>query len=823
MLVNGGIFKSSVKSSLPSARARISESGKRFAEQGSRFLCARGSLCSWKMLDNVASRPCSSLPLVNIVLTKLVEERVSSAISVSMMLRRCSRQSRSLLRCFPDLATPQPRLDRNESAFAAPQSRLATLSAASRTNDQSVHGASAGKLNKSSSDGPEGFAASPIYPDSKAAERRHPHAPRLFEHSSRPSARQDTRQSKRPSTRRSNDSYILRNVSTDPELRQLYTSLGEAADSHDALKATNLCQLIKERKKQMANGSTSLTFEPEEKVVFLAVMRALAHHGLLEEVQAMNADMLSFGFEECIDSLNLMLQAAVVSADEGATSAVLERIFALRPSSSTALDRSEELAKILLSDRDQSKPSRSGAMTLPVERMRNWNAATFAYMVDNACQEHNLEFALLLLSTCYRMGLILPHDTLRRLVGLCLECNEFRAAVELADLIEQGGLVYRHPTPKESNTDTSSKILLRSEARSGQVARRFAPSIWMSILRSCAEGGYLPGVEIAWSRAVTQGLLTPDDGLLQMILALAAKEGSVQMARVCLHHIDPSSDTQASVSNSSDEASRLSNGLSRKVVTPSKGIDLQEWHLAPLFEAECSARDYKGAFGTLRAYFHRGFKVTDGTTSRISTSIYPDRDALRSAREALGHFALEPKVGTHIAIVNAVLAAAVWLGDLAQALEIYRAVPSYYTIADSAGDRPSWQPIHLSPKLETFNSLLSGCIDAADYETGVGLLKDLNEHRVRPDVTTFERMIVLCLTQSNYDNAFGFIEEAKEKGITPSRKSYEALVRKCFQEKDHRWEGVLADMSENGYRPSRRLLLELDLDPSSFDINKLRS
>jgi len=308
-----------------------------------------------------------------------------------------------------------------------------------------------------------------------------------------------------------------------------------------------------------------------------------------------------------------------------------------------------------------------------------------------------------------------------------------------------------------------------------------------------------------------------------MILALAAKEGSVQMALVCLNHVDLSFDMRDPLSNATDRISRSSPQSSKRVVTPSKSIDLQEWHLAPLFEAECSARDYKGAFRTLRAYFHRGFKVTDRTTSRISTSIYPDRDALRSAREALGHVALDSQVGTHIAIVNAVLAAAVWLGDFAQALEIYRAIPSYYTIADSTGNRPSWQPIHLSPKLETFNSLLSGCIDAADYETGVGLLKDLNEHRVRPDVTTFERMIVLCLTQSNYDNAFGFIEEAKEKGISPSRKSYEALVRKCFQEKDHRWEGVLADMSENGFRPSRGLLHELDLDPHSFNVKTLRS
>ena len=87
---------------------------------------------------------------------------------------------------------------------------------------------------------------------------------------------------------------------------------------------------------------------------------------------------------------------------------------------------------------------------------------------------------------------------------------------------------------------------------------------------------------------------------------------------------------------------------------------------------------------------------------------------------------------------------------------------------------------------------------------------------MKPTVVTFERMIVLCLTQRNYDDAFGFIEEAKERGITPSRKSYEALVRKCFRERDQRWERLLSDMSDHGYRPSAKLLGELEVDPASL-------
>ncbi|CDS00540.1 uncharacterized protein SPSC_06036 [Sporisorium scitamineum] len=666
--------------------------------------------------------------------------------------------------------------------------------------------------------------SSPIYPNSKAAHRRNPHAPRLFQHFQRRLPGQDTPSSSKPSSQRaSSQTYILRNVSTDPELKQLYTSLGMAADSHDAVQATRLCQLIKERKQHISGPSGKVSFEPEEQVVFLAVMRALAFHGLLEEVQAIHADMLSFGFDECIDSLNNLLQAAIVCGDEKATAATLESILALQPSTSSASERSEQLAKVLLGDSNSSTRTKAGritGLTLPLEKMRNWTATTFAHVVESACQDHNFEYALLLLSTCYRLGLSLPHDTLSRLISLCLHCGEFRTALELADLMEQGGLVYRDPS-SAAQAGLGKDAALRSQARGGQVSRRLPPSMWMSVLRSCAEGGYLPGVELAWSKAVIQGLQSPDDGLLQLILALAAKEGSAQMAQVCLRHIDPTFDASASASTSFRSTSPA-NPASARRVSVSKRMDLQEWHLAPLFEAQCSARDYQGAMRTLRAYHSRGFTITDRTTSRISTSIYPDKTALQLARDALTLSATDPAEGTHRAIVNAVLSAAVWLGDLSQALEIYHSMPTFHRFpAPEAPPHKSRDPI--TPNLDTFNSLLSGCIDSADYDAGVELLRDLNVHKIRPDVTTFERMVVLCLTQSHYDDAFGFIEEAKVKNILPSRKSYEALVRKCFREKDHRWESVMADMSDQGYRPSPRLLRELELDPDAYSSKPKRS
>ncbi len=99
---------------------------------------------------------------------------------------------------------------------------------------------------------------SPIYPDSKASERRHPHAPPLFQHFKRGGIAQNLASARGTNQRVSSDTYILRNVSTDPELKQLYTSLGKAADNHDAIQAAKLCQFIKEERSKCRIPTRSL-------------------------------------------------------------------------------------------------------------------------------------------------------------------------------------------------------------------------------------------------------------------------------------------------------------------------------------------------------------------------------------------------------------------------------------------------------------------------------------------------------------------------------------------------------------------------------------
>ncbi|PWY99831.1 hypothetical protein BCV70DRAFT_200742 [Testicularia cyperi] len=655
-----------------------------------------------------------------------------------------------------------------------------------------------------------------IYPASRASTRRNPHAAPLFRNFKDGVRTAGPSQSKGGAKPPSNLSLLLKSTTTDPVLKPLYQSLGRAADAYDAAQAVNICEAIAKHKQQVASEDGGrVTFEPREKTVFLALLRALGHHGHLQEVRAVLDDMLHCGFDLCLASLNSLLEAAVVSADVQAIDDALDRIAQL-PSSSTrssssSLQSSDKLSDMVFTSGTEQLARQSTTFELAPEYTRNWDATTCAHLIESACQNHNLEYALAVLTTSHRLDESLPHESLIHVIGLCLHSQEFRLAIELADTIESGELAYANDSDL-SCQDGSTDPRPLSETSSGRVARRLPPSLWISILRSCAEGGYMAGTELAWHRGVVQGLLVPDEGLILSVLALAAKEGSVQMAKVCLQQLDPSFDPEnvsglAATPTTSSPRPPQSLTASARMTSASVPFALQEWHLAPLFEAQCSSRDFEGALRTLCSFRHRALPISNRTTSRISTAIYPDSDALHKAYAALAKAATDPTFGTCIEAVNAVLNAAIWMGESTVAVDIYRAIPEWHAIAEG-----NEEVKFIQPDLHTFNTILNLCIDTSDRELGGEVLAHLNRLPLRPDATTYERMTLLCLTQNEYEDAFGFMEEAKSHNMVPSRKSYEGLIRKCFAAKDDRWKRVLEDMCEAGHNVSRRLQAELYSD-----------
>lgn len=625
-----------------------------------------------------------------------------------------------------------------------------------------------------------------IYPHSKAGLRRFPNTAPLFRHTQsgeRPSV--PTPSTKLPIPA-STQSLYLRNATDDLVLKALYRRLGDAADRHDAASAIEICKEIYARKQKDRKGS--LAFEPREKAVFIALLRALADNGLLKESRAVHADMIGCGFQDCIESRNYLLKAAIISLDNESTTEELDRIAELPNHSSSTpsqSDTSSTFSDLLFRRSTAEQVEGSVTFEFPTGYIRNWDSSTCAHLIHYACQHHSLEYALVVLSASRRLGQTLPLDSYNQLIDLCLHLAEFRTAAELANLIERGGLFYA----SQDKGSPSLSSLSDSTAHPDSI-HKLAPTVWLSILRACASGGFLPGVELAWQRAVIDGSASPDEGTILMILALAAKEGSVQLATACLKQLDPKFDPD-NIGKTAPPPSKASKAR--------KKFQLQEWHLASLYEAQCTRRDFVAALRTLLGIQHRGMPVSSGLARRISTSIYPSMDHLDKATDALYEIGLDASQGVSMTMINAVLSAAVWLGARDKALEIYDRIKTLYTTPDKDGHRAVHNPLRHKPDTETFNVLLSLCIDTIDVSLGNSLLKDLNLARRRPDVTTYERMIVLCLTNSSYEDVFGFLTEAKTRGIVPSRKTYEAVIRKCYDSKDSRWKRVAAEMEFNGY------------------------
>ena len=212
------------------------------------------------------------------------------------------------------------------------------------------------------------------------------------------------------------------------------------------------------------------------------------------------------------------------------------------------------------------------------------------------------------------------------------------------------------------------------------------------------------------------------------------------------------------------------------------GADWQEYHFAPLIEALCNAGKLKDAFGTLDLMRSSNIFPTAITTQSIYDFLKRDIDRVDSAWKLLDKLRSEGKTIDRTAI-NAIIRAAVSLSDLQRAVGAYKAFPDY----------------KCAPDIDTFNTLLSGCIAASHRELGDRLLLDLKELGIRPDATTYERIILLCLTQVTYEDAFFYLEEMKAQKFVPPREVYIAIVRSCVAAGDSRYALALDEMRQCGY------------------------
>ncbi|KAH0827845.1 hypothetical protein J3R83DRAFT_3471 [Lanmaoa asiatica] len=293
--------------------------------------------------------------------------------------------------------------------------------------------------------------------------------------------------------------------------------------------------------------------------------------------------------------------------------------------------------------------------------------------------------------------------------------------------------------------------------------RRLDGETWMSCLTSSADNVYEEGVQFCWQKAVHALNLTPDEGACLSVLHTCARHGLSDLA------LD--------------------------VMRALRGMGVDPWyehHFAPLVEALCKDGKLKEALHTLSAMRKQCINPTNETVRPFTEFLQQDVDRVDGVWQMLDQWRREGN-SVDPFILNSIIQASVFLDDLQRAVGAYKSFSDY----------------DCKPNVETFNSLLSGCVAAKHRELGDKLLLDLKQAAVKPNAKTYEHIILLCLTQPTYDDAFFYLEEMKTQTFVPSARIYAAIIQVCVTARDSRYSIALAEMRQRGYvlSPSLRRFL----------------
>ncbi|KAF8630606.1 hypothetical protein AX15_002833 [Amanita polypyramis BW_CC] len=170
------------------------------------------------------------------------------------------------------------------------------------------------------------------------------------------------------------------------------------------------------------------------------------------------------------------------------------------------------------------------------------------------------------------------------------------------------------------------------------------------------------------------------------------------------------------------------------------------------------------------------------TTRSILEQIGKNTDTLDASWEVIEEIHKD-KGRVDTVALNVLVQASVELGDLQRAMGTYKSFKEYEAV----------------PDVETFNTLLDGCVASKHRQLGDVLLDDMKAAKIKPDAGIFEKMIYLCLDQDSYEDAFFYLEEMKAAGLVPPVRIYVRIVKRCLSANDARYRLALEEMREVGY------------------------
>lgn len=209
-----------------------------------------------------------------------------------------------------------------------------------------------------------------------------------------------------------------------------------------------------------------------------------------------------------------------------------------------------------------------------------------------------------------------------------------------------------------------------------------------------------------------------------------------------------------------------------------------------LLETYLNANDLDAAISVVLIMAEGGIKVDEAGLHPLYNYLKVEKgrpmqafDLLQNA-EATGR-----KVPT--AAINACMQASVQIGNLGEAVEIYKAL---HTISRAG------------PNTATFNILFQGCHRAGRKELALFLATEMLKLNIKPNALTYDRLVLVCSLTNDLDDAFNYYEEMRGMGLVPRTGMFKILIDKGLEVGDSRVRGVLEDMKSCGYIPGRERL-----------------
>ncbi|KAH9963831.1 hypothetical protein BC827DRAFT_1128532 [Russula dissimulans] len=354
--------------------------------------------------------------------------------------------------------------------------------------------------------------------------------------------------------------------------------------------------------------------------------------------------------------------------------------------------------------------------------------STYALLIQRYLDDSNLEMAFKFLVEMERRGLSPTLKTAEGVITLAAQRRMPRLALELAE-----------------NFEASS-------------VRRLSTHVWVSCLLSASESLYVEGVLHLWPKVTNELKVLPDEGCAIEVLHTAGRHGLPELAMDVLR------------------------------VLKTIGVDLREYHFAPIVESLSRTNVIKEALATLNFIRQNNIEPNLNIVRPIFEAIRVSTDAIDGALDALQALHSEGETVDSSA-VNVVIQASVALGDLQRAFGTYQMCTE----------------LNVKPTLDTYHLLLSGCIAGQHRELGDRLIVEMKEANIKPNARTYERLIVLCLTGKTYEDAFFYLEEMKAESLYPPLSVYEAIIQRCVLEKDERYAVAVQELEEFGYTVSPAL------------------